>query len=135
VSTVHRAATMAMLADRDAAYVCVDAPPSDAPSAMPPIIDVTCPELAYLRLHGRNADTWRGSSTVAERFNYRYVDRELQEFIEPVRQMGMRAEDVVVVFNNNAGDYALRNAGEFQRMVATVQSNFGLTPGILDDGP
>jgi uncharacterized protein YecE (DUF72 family) len=129
---VNRPATMAMLADRDAAYVCVDAPRADVVSAMPPIIEVTCPELAYLRLHGRNADTWQGSSTVAERFNYRYDERELQGFIEPVRQMSMRAEDVVVVFNNNAGDYALRNAGEFQRMVATIQSNFGVVPEETD---
>jgi uncharacterized protein YecE (DUF72 family) len=125
--------TLAMLADRDAAYVCVDAPRTDLASTMPPLIEVTCPELAYLRLHGRNADTWQGSSTVAERFNYRYDERELEGLIAPVRQMSLRAEDVVVVFNNNAGDYALRNAGEFQRMVASVQSTFGLVPAEADE--
>lgn len=129
VSGAARAATMAMLSDRDAAYVCVDAPRTDLASTMPPIIEVTCPELAYLRLHGRNADTWQGSSTVAERFNYRYDAQELEGLIAPVRQMSLRAEDVVVVFNNNAGDYALRNAGEFQRMVSVVKSTFGLAPG------
>jgi uncharacterized protein YecE (DUF72 family) len=125
--------TMAMLADRDAAYVCVDAPRTDLTSTMPPLIEVTTPKLAYLRLHGRNADTWKGSSTVAERFNYRYDAQELEGLITPVRQMSLRAEDVVVVFNNNAGDYALRNAGEFQRMVSRVQSTFGLVPAEVGE--
>jgi uncharacterized protein YecE (DUF72 family) len=123
-----REATMAMLADRGAAYVCVDAPRTEAMSAMPPLVEITCPELGYLRLHGRNADTWHGSRTVAERFNYRYAPEELDEFVAPVVQMSKRVEDVVVVFNNNAEDYALRNAGEFQKMVANVRSNFGVAP-------
>ena len=79
-----REATMAMLAERDAAYVCVDAPRTDAVSAMPPLVEVTCPELGYLRLHGRNAETWHGSGSVAERFNYRYSAEELQELVAPV---------------------------------------------------
>ena len=118
--------TMAMLAARDAAYVCVDAPRIAAVSAMPPLVEVTCPELAYLRLHGRNGASWQGSRSVAERFNYLYPPEELQEWVAPVIEMTRRAEAVVVVFNNNAEDYALRNAGEFQRMVAHVRSRFGL---------
>jgi uncharacterized protein YecE (DUF72 family) len=126
VTGTAREATMAMLAERDAAYVCVDAPRTDAVSAMPPVVEVTCPELGYLRLHGRNADTWQGSRTVAERFDYRYAPEELEEFVAPVVQMSKRVEDVVVVFNNNAEDYALRNAGEFQKMIANVRASFGV---------
>jgi len=128
VTGAARDATMAMLGERDAAYVCVDAPRIDAVSAMPPLVEVTCPELGYLRLHGRNADTWLGSGSVAERFNYRYAAEELEEFVAPVVQMSKRVEDVVVVFNNNAEDYALRNAGEFQKMITNVRSTFGIAP-------
>jgi len=39
---------------------------------------------------------------------------------------------VIVVFNNNAEDYALRNAGEFQRMITNVRQTFGLTPARSD---
>ena len=42
--------------------------------------------------------------------------------------MSKRVEDVIVVFNNNAEDYALRNAGEFQRMITNVRQTFGLSP-------
>jgi uncharacterized protein YecE (DUF72 family) len=125
VSDAERERTMALLAARDAAYVCVDAPRIDVASAMPPIVEVTCPELAYVRLHGRNGQTWQGAGSVAERFNYRYSADELREWVAPVTEMSARAEDVVVVFNNNADDFALRNAAEFRRMVSDVRTEFG----------
>ena len=106
-----------MLAARDAAWVCVDAPRIDVPSAMPPIVEVTSPDLAYLRLHGRNANTWQGSRTVAERFDWQYSDDELAEWIGPVVDMAERAQEVAVVFNNNHGDFALRSASRFDEML------------------
>jgi uncharacterized protein YecE (DUF72 family) len=113
----NREAAAAMLAERDAAWVCVDAPRIDVPSAMPPIVEVTCPDLAYLRLHGRNANTWQGSRTVAERFDWQYSDEELQEWIGPVMDMAEKAQEVAVVFNNNHGDFALRSATRFGEMM------------------
>lgn len=117
----NREAAAGMLAERDAAWVCVDAPRIDVPSAMPPIVEVTCPELAYLRLHGRNANTWQGSRTVAERFDWQYSDDELAEWIGPVIDMAERAQEVAVVFNNNHGDFALRSATRFGEMLAATR--------------
>ncbi len=113
----EREAAADMLATRDAAWVCVDAPRVDVPSAMPPIVEVTCPELAYLRLHGRNAATWQGSRTVAERFDWQYSDEELGEWLHPVLGMAEEAQEVAVVFNNNHGDFALRSAARFGEML------------------
>lgn len=113
----EREAAAEMLAERDAAWVCVDAPRIDVPSAMPPIVEVTSPALAYLRLHGRNAQTWQGSRTVAERFDWEYSDGELEEWLDPVLGMAERAQDVAVVFNNNHGDFALRSAARFGAML------------------
>lgn len=113
----EREAAADMLGQRDAAWVCVDAPRIDVQSAMPPIVEVTCPELAYLRLHGRNAATWQGSRTVAERFDWQYSDEELEEWLEPVIGMAERAQEVAVVFNNNHGDFALRSATRFGQML------------------
>lgn len=113
----EREAAAEMLAARDAAWVCVDAPRIDVPSAMPPIVEVTCPELAYLRLHGRNAATWQGSRTVAERFDWQYSDEELGEWLDPVLDMAGQAQEVAVVFNNNHGDFALRSAARFGQML------------------
>lgn len=107
-----------VLAGRDAAWVCVDAPRIDVPSAMPPIVEVTCPHLAYLRLHGRNAATWQGSRTVAERFDWQYSDDELGEWLDPVVGMAEAAQEVAVVFNNNHDDFALRSAARFGELLA-----------------
>ncbi len=113
----QREAAAEMLAEHDAAWVCVDAPRIDVTSAMPPIVEVTCPELAYLRLHGRNAGTWQGSRTVAERFDWQYSDEELGEWVGPVIDMAERAQEVAVVFNNNHGDFALRSAARFGELL------------------
>ncbi len=118
VAPGERERTMDMLGARDAAYVCVDAPRIDAASAMPPIVEVTAPELAYLRLHGRNADTWHTGKTVAERYDHVYTRDEMAEWLDPVIAMAERAQEVAVVFNNNARDYALRNAADFRGMLA-----------------
>jgi uncharacterized protein YecE (DUF72 family) len=113
----EREAAAEMLAAHEAAWVCVDAPRIDVASAMPPIVEVTSPDLAYLRLHGRNAQTWQGSRTVAERFDWQYSDDELGEWIGPVVEMAERAQEVAVVFNNNHGDFALRSAARFGEML------------------
>ena len=119
VTEGERGRTMDMLGELDAAYVCVDAPRIDVASAMPPISEVTSPALAYLRLHGRNADTWTTGTSVAERFNHVYTAEEMGEWLDPVLEMAERAQEVAVVFNNNARDYALRNADDFRNLLLT----------------
>ena len=116
---------MDMLGELDAAYVCVDAPRIDVASAMPPVSEVTSPALAYLRLHGRNADTWTTGTSVAERFNHVYTAEEMGEWLDPVLEMAERAQEVAVVFNNNARDYALRNADDFRNLLLTRISDAG----------
>lgn len=113
----ERAATADLLGENDAAWVVVDAPRSDAKNLMPPIVEVTSPALAYLRLHGRNAATWNTGRTVAERFDHVYTDDEMEEWLDPVIEMAERAQEVAVVFNNNARDHALRNATRFTEMI------------------
>ena len=113
----EREAAAEVLAEHDAAWVVVDAPRIDAKNVMPPIVEVTTPALAYLRLHGRNAATWNTGRTVAERFDHVYTDEEMEEWIDPVLDMAERAQEVAVVFNNNARDHALRNAARFMELL------------------
>jgi uncharacterized protein YecE (DUF72 family) len=115
----QRALTADLLADHDAAWVAVDAPRIDVASAMPPIVEVTTPALAYLRLHGRNGAAWTTGRTPAERFNHVYTPDELEEWVGPVLDMAERAQEVAVVFNNNARDYALRNAADFRELIGS----------------
>ena len=109
---------VALLAEHDAAWVCVDAPRIEAMSAMPPVVEVTSPALAYVRMHGRNATAWTRGRTVAERFDYEYADRELEEWVDPVLDMAERAQEVAVVMNNNARDYALQAASRFSELIS-----------------
>jgi uncharacterized protein YecE (DUF72 family) len=107
-----------LLAEYDAAWVCVDSPRIDVASAMPPIVEVTSDALAYVRMHGRNAETWTKGKTVAERFDHQYTDAELEEWVGPVIDMAERAQEVAVVMNNNARDYALTAADRFRALLS-----------------
>jgi uncharacterized protein YecE (DUF72 family) len=118
VAPGERERAVALLAEHEAAWVCVDAPRAEAMSAMPPVVEVTSPALAYVRMHGRNATAWTRGRTVAERFDYEYADRELEEWVAPVLDMAERAQEVAVVMNNNARDYALQAASRFSELIS-----------------
>lgn len=100
------AETLAWFRERDVTFVCVDAPPGDHLTIMPPLDVVTSGRLAYLRAHGRNTHGYLTGRTVAERFGWRYSDEELAEIAERARRLAMRADEVHVMFNNNRGDDA-----------------------------
>jgi uncharacterized protein YecE (DUF72 family) len=108
--------TLRWLAERDLTYVCVDSPQFPDRSTMPAIAAVTS-AWAYVRMHGRNAGTWRArTETSADRFDYRYSTEELLEWEPKVRELARDAETTFVMFNNNKYDYAQRNAAE----IATI---------------
>ncbi len=131
----ERTATAALLRELDAAWVCVDTPDRDVASIMPRIVAVTSPHLAYLRMHGRNADAWTKGRTVAERFDYDYSDDELEEWIEPVIAMAEAAQEVAVVMNNNARDYALQAAARFADLLARARAAFDSDSPRFGGGP
>ncbi len=89
------------------ALALVDAPDEAHFTIMPSDLDaVTDASLAYLRLHGRNAEAYLRGKTVAERFYYDYSDEEIAEVAERARKLAAKTEKVHVVFNNNALDFA-----------------------------
>jgi len=98
-----------------AAYVCVDAPRTDAPVALPPVDAVTRDDLAYLRAHGRDAERYLRGRSAGERFDYAYSDEELEELT--VRAGALNAERVVVAFAN--GGHALDAALRFRSMTVS----------------
>ncbi len=101
------AATLEFLRAHSATLVSVDAPAEKHFTIMPPELDeITNPELAYLRLHGRDARAYTTGKTVAARFNYDYSDDEIGEVKERASALAKEASEVHVVFNNNALDYA-----------------------------
>jgi uncharacterized protein YecE (DUF72 family) len=98
--------TLSFLRSLAATYVMVDAPRTDARNLVPTVVGATS-ETAYLRLHGRNADTWnvRGRSA-AERFDYLYSDDELAEWSRPLRELSSLSERTYAMFNNNGRTHA-----------------------------
>jgi len=107
--------TVEFLADRDASFVGVDAPPGDHLTIMPPVDAVTNPKLAYMRAHGRNTDGYLTGRSVAERFGWEYTDEELEEIAVRARSLAEQADVVHVQFNNNRSANAPTSAGEFRR--------------------
>jgi uncharacterized protein YecE (DUF72 family) len=85
-----------------AAFVAVDAPRTDAPTAMPPVDAVTRDDLAFLRAHGRDAERYTRGRSAAERFDYAYDDAELDELAGRVRALTEQAERVECVMSNGA---------------------------------
>jgi len=123
----HRDETLRFLEELGATHVIVDAPRIEgAKNVAPTVLALTTPT-AYVRFHGRNADTWnkRGGSA-SERFDYLYSDAELEEWVGPLRELGEQAEQAYAFFNNNATSpdgrggrmaQAAANAKELQRLL------------------
>jgi uncharacterized protein YecE (DUF72 family) len=100
-------ATLDFLRAHSAAFVMVDAPAEKHFTIMPPDLnEITNRQLAYLRLHGRDARAYTTGKTVASRFNYDYSDDEIAEIAQRARALAEKAKELHVVFNNNALDYA-----------------------------
>ncbi len=91
---------------RNICLVSLDMP---ALKGLPPVLDVVTAPFAYLRLHGRNEQTWWGSDG-AERYNYLYNEHELQSFVERIGLLLLHAERVFVFFNNHRRGQAVQNA-------------------------
>ena len=108
-------------------HVVVDAPRSEGKNVPLTVSALTTPIL-YVRLHGRNAETWnsRGKSA-AERFDYLYPEEELAEWVDPLKELAQEAEEAYVLFNNNNRS---RVGG---REVAQAPTNAEMLRGILKD--
>ena len=98
------------LTAHDAVFVCVDTPPGDHVPIFPPIDAVTNDALAYMRCHGRNTEGYLHGRSVAERFDYDYPKEELEEIAGRARSLDADAEQVHVMFNNNARELAPKAA-------------------------
>jgi uncharacterized protein YecE (DUF72 family) len=98
------------LSAHDAVFVCVDAPPGDHVPIFPSIDAVTSDSLAYMRCHGRNTEGYLHGRSVAERFDYDYPKDELEEIGGRAQSLEQEAEQVHVMFNNNARELAPKAA-------------------------
>ena len=95
--------TLAMLGDLGLSYICVDEP-QGFQSSVPPIAAATA-EPAFVRFHGRNAETWeKRTNTSAERFDYWYRPEELDEWVPKIAELARDVPEVHLVMNTNNYD-------------------------------
>ncbi len=113
----QRAATLAFFTERKIPLVSVDAP-ADKHFMVMPSEDYVTGNLAYLRCHGRNAEGYLKGKTVAARFNYLYNAGEVKDLAARVAEMAAQAPAVHVILNNNAEDYAPRNAADLRKILS-----------------
>ena len=101
--------------------------------SIPTVLEVTNPELVIVRFHGRNYKTWYAKvKTTAERFNYLYSEEELEDWVPNVQRLAEQANELHLLFNNNAQDYAVRNGRQLQRL---LQRSLGIGQVVEAAGP
>ncbi len=129
----HADETLAFLRERHLAYVMVDEPQVGSGS-VPPTVAVTNPDLAIVRFHGRNAETWykKGLKSSTERFKYLYTQQELAEWIPAVERVQQEAREVHLLLNNNYGNYAVRNAVDLLELLGQPAPQLELPAMALD---
>lgn len=94
-------------------FVCVDEP--GVKGLVRKVIASTS-DVAYLRLHGRNAAKWYGSEG-SERYDYLYSRDELLEWIHGIRELHENSQTMVVSFNNHPLGKAIENARALAAML------------------
>jgi len=120
--------TVQTLRDLGIGLTIVDEPQLGSGS-VPTVLEITQPQFAVVRFHGRNYQRWyaRGK-TSAERFDYLYSEDELEDWIPQVRQLADGAAVVHLLFNNNAEDYAIRNARQLGLMLGGALTAHHVVP-------
>ncbi len=109
------------LRTNNAALVSVDTPAEQHFTIMPPDLDeITNPEVAYLRLHGRDAHAYTTGKTVATRFDYDYTDAEIDQVVQRAHKLAKKAPEVHIVFNNNTHDYAPHAALRMRKALGQI---------------
>ena len=123
----HRDETLGFLEGHGMTFVIVDAPRHGGRNVLPTLVTTTSPT-AYVRFHGRNAETWnKRVRTAAERFDYLYSEEELREWVAPLDELAAKSENVYAMFNNNGRS----NVGG--ETVAQAPVNAQMLRGLLQD--
>lgn len=96
--------------------------PQAGDGSIPLVASTTRSDKVLVRLHGRNIHGWRNTTGDDQawrkvRYLYNYDNAELQEIQQTVEKLKAETKEVFVIFNNNSGGHAARNAQQFQKML------------------
>jgi Uncharacterized conserved protein len=95
-----------MMKNENMGFVCVDEP---AIKGLIKNVVVVTSKVAYLRLHGRNAEKWYAGEG-SERYDYLYSTEELLEWVNRIREIEDGSGTTLVSFNNHPKGKAIENA-------------------------
>lgn len=115
----HREDVFFFLREHKITYVTCDEPQLGTMATVPFHPEATT-SVAYLRLHGRNAEEWATRLTAAD--DYLYKEPELQEIAEAVTRLGEKTRLVFVMFNNSRCGCAVKNALRMKDLCRAVPS-------------
>ncbi|MFX0027918.1 MAG: DUF72 domain-containing protein [Candidatus Hermodarchaeota archaeon] len=83
------------LKDKSLTYCAVIEP------LLPPRMDITNSELAYIRFHGFGEKIW---------FDYFFKEEEIKKWALPIQEIIPKAEKIGIYFNNHFSGYAAKNS-------------------------
>ena len=98
-------------------FCAVDEPQLEA--LMPPVTMLTSDD-AYVRFHGRNAETWWGRGG-GDRYDWSYTEAELKEWVDKVAALATKARQTYLFFNNCHAGQAARSAKLMQELLRQQQ--------------
>lgn len=108
--------TLSFLGENRLSFVCVDEP-QGFESSVPPVVEATS-DIAVIRFHGRNSDTWHKKGiSAAQRFNYLYSEGELREWMPGIQRLASQARQLHILFNNCHEDKAVLNGRQMKLML------------------
>jgi len=109
--------TYRFLEDERIGFCCVDEPKLEG--LMPPVTKQTN-GTGYVRLHGRNAETWWGGGEEegkGDRYDHLYTEEELSEWVDRVRELERMTDRTYLFFNNCHAGQAVRGAKRMQELL------------------
>ncbi len=114
LSGENRAETMELLAKHNLAYVCVDT--ARRKGSVPAVAEVTSPELAVVRFHGR-ARGRSGADEAQPEAAYLYTKQALESWVPRLKVLAAEARTVHAVFRNVHRDFAPRSGERLRRLL------------------
>ena len=98
----HADGTLALLREAGLSHTMADEPQVGSGS-VPPVPGVTNPDVAIVRFHGRNAETWyRFTGPGQGRFDWDDAPAELAEWVPRIERVAAAAREVHLLLNTNS---------------------------------
>ena len=115
-----REETFQLLRAEGIGFCCVDEPA--LPGLILPAAVVTA-DTAYVRFHGRNAETWFQHEQPHERYDYLYRTDELLAWVPRLLALDAAAARTLVFMNNHYEAKAVTNAIQLKELLAAGSSS------------